>query len=128
MTIDYFFTYCLSKPGVTEDYPFEGTSVWLKVAGKLFALANIAEMKMRSKEVPPFHFINLKCEPEKAIELREEHDEIEPGWHMNKKHWNTLYMNGDLKDSLIKELIDHSYNTVVESLPKKLREELANKS
>lgn len=128
MTLDYFLTYCLSKPGVTEDYPFEGTSLWLKVAGKLFALANITEMKMDSKEVPPFHFINLKCEPEKAIELREEHDEIEPGWHMNKKHWNTLYLNGDLKDSLIKELIDHSYNIVVDSLPKKLREELANKS
>ncbi len=126
MTLDYFLNYCLSKPGVTEDYPFDGEAAWLKVAGKLFALANVTEMKMGKDEIPPFHFMNLKCEPEKAIELREEYEEIEAGWHMNKKHWNTLYLNGSLKDSFIKEQIDHSYDIVVNSLPKKTRETLQN--
>ncbi|MEZ5016718.1 MAG: MmcQ/YjbR family DNA-binding protein [Flavipsychrobacter sp.] len=124
MTFESFRTYCLSKPATTEDYPFDGTSAWIKVAGKLFALANVMEMKMGKEEIPPFHFINLKCDPERAVELREEYEAIQPGWHMNKKHWNSVYLNHGLRDSFIKELIDHSYNIVVASLPKKTREEL----
>lgn len=124
MTLDSFLQYCLSKPGVTEDYPFEGECAWLKVGGKMFALVNITEMKMGDEIVSPFHFANLKCEPEKAIELRESHEEITPGWHMSKKHWNTIYFNGSLKDSIIKEMIDHAYELVVNKLPKKIRDQL----
>lgn len=126
MTFESFREYCLSKPGTTEDYPFDGSSVWIKVAGKLFALANAIEMKMGKEEVPPFHFINLKCDPERAIELREEHEAIQPGWHMSKKHWNSIYPKQGIKDSFIKELIDHSYEVVVAGLPKNVREELQN--
>ncbi len=124
MTIDSFRDYCLAKPGVTEDYPFDGNCAWLKVAGKMFALVNVTETKIKSEIVPPFHFANLKCDPEWAIELREEHEAIEEGWHMSKKHWNTIYFDRGIKDSFIKELIDHSYDIVVAGLPKKLRDGL----
>lgn len=124
MTLDIFREYCLAKPGTTEDYPFDGQCAWLKVAGKVFALVNVIEMKMGKEEVPPFHFTNLKCDPERAIELREEYEAIVPGWHMGKKHWNTVYFDGGLKDSFIKELVDHSYDLVFAGLPKKIQESL----
>jgi len=124
MTLDIFREYCLAKPGVTEDYPFDGECAWLKVAGKMFALVNVTEMKMGDEAIPPFHFANLKCDPERAIELREEYEAIEPGWHMSKKHWNTIYFDGGLKDSFIKELIDHAYELVFSGLPKKTQEAL----
>lgn len=126
MTLDSFLQYCLAKPGVTEEYPFEGECAWLKVGGKMFALVNITEMKMGEDIVPPFHFANLKCDPERAIELRETYDEVRPGWHMSKKHWNTIYFNGSLKDSMIKELTDHAYDLVVDKLPKKIKDNLSN--
>lgn len=122
MTLDTFRTYCLNKPGVTEDYPFDGECAWLKVGGKMFALVNVSDMKMGSDIVPPFHFANLKCTPERAIELREEHEAIVPGWHMSKKHWNTIYFDGSLKDSMIKDLIDHAYELVYSGLSKKVKE------
>lgn len=124
MTLDIFLEYCLAKPGVTEEHPFGDASVCMKVGGKMFALANVTEMKMGKEIVPPFHFANLKCDPEKAIELREEHDTIQPGWHMNKKHWNTVYFDGSLKDSFIREMIDHAYEQVVDGLPRKEQEKL----
>ncbi|WP_020527707.1 MmcQ/YjbR family DNA-binding protein [Flexithrix dorotheae] len=127
MTFESFRSYCLAKKGVTEDYPFKGESVWMKVMGKMFALANVEEFKMGQELVPPFHFINLKCEPEKAIELREKYPAIQPGWHQSKKHWNSLYMDGSLSDVLIKALIDHSYEIVVAGMPKKTQDELKNK-
>ena len=126
MTLDYFLEYCLSKPGTTQEYPFDGTSAWIKVAGKLFALTNVSEMKIGGDIVPSFYFANLKCDPERAIELREEYEAIEPGWHMSKKHWNSIYFDRGLKDSFIKELIDHSYEIVVDKLPKKVKEDLQN--
>lgn len=124
MTLHSFREYCLLKPGVTEDYPFDGECAWMKVAGKMFCLVNVTEMKMGADIVPPFHFANLKCDPDKAIELRETHVSIVPGWHMSKKHWNTIYFDGSLKDSFIKELVDHAYELVFNKLPKKTREEL----
>lgn len=126
MTLDIFRDYCLAKPGTTEDYPFDGSCAWLKVGGKVFALVNVVERKMGKEIVPPFHFANLKCDPEKAIQLREEYENIQPGWHMNKKHWNSIYFDTNIKDSLIKELIDESYDLVVAELPKKELEQLQN--
>lgn len=115
MNIEAFREYCLAKAGVTESFPFDEHVLVFKVANKMFAASNI------SWEV--FH-INLKCDPEKAIELRDEYPEIEPGFHMNKKHWNTINLEGDLSLQLVKELIDHSYHLVVSKLPKKTKAEL----
>lgn len=117
MHIEQFVEYCLQKAGVAESFPFDQDTLVLKVMGKMFAVCNI--------EKEPFQ-INLKCDPERALQLREEHEEITPGWHMNKKHWNTVVVGeGLLEQSLILELIDHSYELVAKGLTKKLKEELA---
>lgn len=121
MNFETFRAYCLAKKGVTEDYPFKGEAVWMKVMGKMFAMANVMELKMDGVMVEPFHFVNLKCNPEKSEALREQYGAIQPGWHQSKKHWNSLYMDGSLEDELILELIDHSYEIVVNSLPKKTK-------
>src|SRR3972149_1870482 len=112
MNIETLREYCLSKPGVTESFPFGEDALVFKVLGKMFALM------LLNQELT----INLKCDPERAIELREKHPAIIPGYHMNKKHWNTLNVDGSLTENQILELIDHSYNLVFESLPKKVRE------
>ena len=107
--IESFRNYCLQKKFVTEEFPFGEETLVFKVSGKMFALTNIED----------FERVNLKCDPHKAIELRERYEEILPGYHMNKKHWNTVQMNGSLPLKLIKEMIDDSYDLVVQSLPKK---------
>lgn len=125
MNIEEFRTYCLSKKGVTESFPFGENTLVFKVMGKIFALAGL--------DAHPAT-VNLKCDPEKAIELREEYDGlIVPGYHMNKKHWNTVEIDPpagragrNLPPALISELINHSYNLVVKSLTKKLQFELEN--
>ena len=124
MTLDSYIAYCLAKPGVEVSYPFKGECAWLKVGGKMFSLVNVTEMKMDGDIIPPFHFANLKCDPTKAIGLRESHAAIRPGWHQNKDHWNSLFMDGSLTDNLIKELIDHAYEIVAKKLPKKIKTEL----
>ena len=114
MNIEEFRTYCLSKKGVTEEFPFDEQTLVFKVLGKMFALSGLERQ-------PPQ--VNLKCNPERSIELREEFDGlIYGGYHMNKKLWNTLEIN-NLPQQLIFELIDHSYELVVKGLPKKLRED-----
>jgi predicted DNA-binding protein (MmcQ/YjbR family) len=115
MNIESLRTYCLSKPAATEGFPF-GETVLVFKAVKMFAL-----MSMES----PFT-INLKCDPEKAIELREQYEEIIPGFHMNKRHWNTVDLEGSLSDQLIYELIDHSYELIINSLSKKERQNNGN--
>ena len=115
MDIEYLRDYCLSKAAVSEEFPFDDTTLVFKVMGKVFALCPLAKDPLR---------INLKCDPERAEELRESYDSIEPGFHMNKKHWNTLYLEGDVSDKLVLELIDHSYELVVSKFSKKLRMEL----
>jgi len=116
MTLEDFRDYCLAKKGVEETFPFDGNSVWMKVMGKMFALASLETVDR----------INLKCDPDYAIELREKHaEDILPGWHMNKVHWNTVMYTGGLTDKLILHLIRHSYELVVSKLPKKVRVELA---
>lgn len=113
MNIEEFREYCLSKPHTTEGFPFDETTLVFKVTGKMFALTNI----------DLFESTNLKCDPEKAEELREQYpDYIFPGYHMNKKHWNTVSV--ELEDKLMMELINHSYELVYKSLPKKIRLEL----
>lgn len=115
MDIETLQRYCLSKKAVTEDFPFGDTTIVFRVKGKIFLLAGL--------DRSPLQF-NVKCDPEKAIELREQYDAIQPGYHMNKKHWNTIIADGRLSTSLLKELIDHSYDLVVQSLPKKDRIDL----
>lgn len=116
MTIDDLREHALEKAATTESLPFGPTALVLKVAGKMFAVIGLDDPDLR---------INLKCEPERALQLRERYDAIRPGWHMSKKHWNSLYIDeGDLREELVFELIDHSYELVVASLTKKLRTEL----
>jgi predicted DNA-binding protein (MmcQ/YjbR family) len=112
MHIETFRNYCLSLPGVTEEFPFGESTMVFKVIGKMFALA----------DVDLFESINIKCDPEEAIELRERYDSVQPGYHMNKKHWNTVLMDNTIPDRLISEWIRNSYNLVVAGLPKKDRE------
>ncbi len=114
MNIEEYRDYCMAKPGVTEHFPFDDKVLVFKVMNKVFALAN----------VDLFASINLKCDPERAIELRETYNAVQPGYHMSKKHWNTVEMNGSVPDQLVKDWIDHSYELVVVGLPKKLRLEL----
>jgi len=110
--------YFLSKPGAWEDYPFDDITPVLKVGKKMFALIRT--------ESPPLQ-INLKCDPELSRDLREVYEDITPGYHMNKKHWNTVNIQGSLPEEEIKKLIDLSYDLVVKSLPKREREALQKK-
>lgn len=114
MNIEEYREYCLSKPGVTEGFPFGPDTLVLRVGGKIFTIAGMEN----------FERVNLKCDPERAVELREEYSGIIPGYHMNKQHWNTVYTNGSVPQKLVRELIDHSYDLVLKSLPKAKREEL----
>jgi len=114
MNIEELREYCLLKKGVTECFPFDEVTLVFKVGGKMFALSNL--------DGEPS--VNLKCDPEKAIELREQYSSIVPGYHMNKTHWNTVYMDSNIPNKLLKELIDLSYKLIVESLPKAKRSNL----
>ena len=114
MNIESFRFYCISKKGVTEEFPFDEVTLVFKVMGKMFALAPLERLPSQ---------VNLKCDPERAVSLREEYDGvITPGYHMSKVHWNTLYLE-QLPDKLVHELIDHSYELVVAKFTKKLRAE-----
>lgn len=115
MNIEEFRIFCLSKPAVTEEFPFDPETLVYKVAGKVFALTGLDEVNFK---------VNLKCDPDYAEELRESYDEVKPGFHMNKKHWNTVDFEGSLPEELLRELINHSYELVVKSLPKSKRENL----
>ena len=115
MDIDTFRDYCLAKKAVTEHLPFDPETLVFKVMGKMFALVSLDAVPLR---------VNLKCDPEKALELREEYDgKIIPGYHMNKQHWNTMILDGEIPTQLIFELTDHSYHLIVNSLTKKQKKE-----
>lgn len=118
MNIESYFEYCLSKKGVTEHFPFDEDTLVFKVGGKVFALSSVSQWEKGQPAV------NLKCDPERAEELRAEYDDIRPGFHMNKVHWNTISINRDVQDSLVKELITHSYELVFKSLTKKIQNEI----
>lgn len=114
MDIEALRNHCIAKKGVTEEFPFGQETLVFKVMGKMFALTNIED----------FNSVNLKCAPETAIELREKYPAVQPGYHMNKQHWNTVFIDGSIPDKLIRQWIDDSYALVVKSLPKKVRAEL----
>jgi predicted DNA-binding protein (MmcQ/YjbR family) len=115
MDIEQFRAYALSKPGTSEDFPFDEVTLCLRVVGKIFAITGL------EREV---FTVNLKCDPDRAIELREQYPEIQAGWHMSKKHWNTVDFTGSLDNKTLRELVDHSYDMVVKSLKKAEREAL----
>jgi len=114
LNIEELRDYCLEKPAVTEGFPFGEETLVFKVAGKLFLLIGLEEANR----------FNVKCDPELAQELRERHPEVQPGYHMNKKMWNTVYMDGTLTRKQLLDMIDHSYNEVVKGLPKKMQAEI----
>ncbi|MEN8122354.1 MAG: MmcQ/YjbR family DNA-binding protein [Bacteroidota bacterium] len=117
MDIEKFRTYCLAKKGVTESFPFDNTTLVMKVLDKMFALGNLdGDLN-----------INLKCHPDKAIELREQYPAVKPGYHMNKKHWNTIVVDGSIATGTIQQWIDDSYNLVVSKMTKKQIEDLKTK-
>ncbi|MES2810718.1 MAG: MmcQ/YjbR family DNA-binding protein [Bacteroidota bacterium] len=114
MNIEELRDYCLEKPAVTEGFPFDTDTLVFKVAGKMFLLISLKQGNR----------FNVKCDPEWAAELRERHPEVQPGYHMNKKMWNTVHMDGTLTRKQLLEMIDHSYTEVVKSLPKKTQAEI----
>ncbi|TYP99425.1 putative DNA-binding protein (MmcQ/YjbR family) [Tenacibaculum adriaticum] len=118
MHIEQLREYCLNKKGVTEHFPFDEVTLVFKVMGKIFILIGLDHWEQGEARV------NLKCDPDWAEELRGEYESINPGFHMNKKHWNTVTLNADVSDVFAFELIDHSYDLIVKGLTKKLREEL----
>jgi|SRR5690554_3997779 len=120
MNIEQYRDYCINKKGVTEEFPFDQDTLVFKVMGKMFALTSLQKWEAGD------HSINLKCEPDWGQELRTKFTAIVPGYHMSKKHWNTVALNQDVPDKMIFELIDHSYNLVVSGLTKKLQAELEN--
>ncbi|MBE0539294.1 MAG: MmcQ/YjbR family DNA-binding protein [Ignavibacterium sp.] len=115
MNVETISQYCLSKKGAVEDFPFDEETLVFKVGGKMFALIPLEKIPLQ---------INLKCDPEKAIELREQYEDIQPGWHMSKKYWNTIILDGNIRWVDLKEWIDHSYDEVLKKLKKSEREKI----
>jgi predicted DNA-binding protein (MmcQ/YjbR family) len=107
-----FREYCLTKPKVTEGTPFGETVLVFKVAGKMFALMSLEEVPATA---------NLKCDPDLALDLRDRYEQVRPGYHMNKKHWNTVEIEGGIPEAELRKMIDHSYDLVVQSLPRASR-------
>lgn len=115
MNIESISEYCRKKIGVTEDFPFDEDTLAIRVINKIFLLASLEKVPLQ---------MNLKCEPEYAVELRERYDAVQPGFHMNKSHWNTVMIDGSIPNSELKEMIDHSYEQVVKGLKKADKEKL----
>jgi len=116
MNVEALRTYCLTKPSATESFPFDDTTLVFKVGNKIFALLDTESRPTT---------MALKCDPERAIQLREEFDAVQPGYHMNKKHWNTVTVTSSLKSRDLQDWIDHSYELVWQSLPKATRAQLS---
>ena len=114
MNIEELRDHCLEKPGATEGFPFGEDTLVFKVGGKIFLITGLQDGDR----------FNVKCDPELAVELRERYTEVQPGYHMNKKMWNTVFMNGSLTHKQLLEMVDHSYDLVVKSLPKKTQAEI----
>jgi predicted DNA-binding protein (MmcQ/YjbR family) len=108
-------TWCLRQPGATEEFPFGPVPSVFKVAGKIFALSALERTPLE---------VSVKCEPELAVDLRASYPAIRPGYHLNKRHWNTITLDGSLPDELVRDLIEDSYDLVVSALPKRIREQL----
>lgn len=115
MNIETIIEYCLSKKGAVEGFPFDEETLVFKVGGKIFALIPLEKIPLQ---------INLKCDPEKAMDLREQFEDVQPGWHMSKKYWNTIILDGSIRWSDLKDWIDHSYDEVVKGLKKSEKEKI----
>ena len=115
MDLEQFREYCLKKHGVTEGTPFGEDVLVFKIGGKMFALAAL-------DEVPST--VNLKCDPDLALELRDRYEQVRPGYHMNKRHWNTVEIDSGIPEAEMRRMIDHSYELIVKSLPKAKRAKL----
>lgn len=115
MNVEDIRDYCISKDFITESTPFDEVTLVFKVGGKMFALLPLDEIQLS---------VNLKCDPEKAVALRELYPAVTPGYHMNKSHWNTVFIDGTIEKKLILQWIDDSYQLVLNSLPRKIRESL----
>jgi predicted DNA-binding protein (MmcQ/YjbR family) len=115
MDLEQFREYCLSKPGAAEEMPFGEDVLVFKVGGKMFALASLHGVPATA---------NLKCDPDRALELRDRYEQVRPGYHMNKKHWNTVEIESGIQTAELHEMIDHSYELVTKSLPKAKRKKL----
>ncbi len=115
MDLEEFREYCLAKDGVTEGTPFGEAVLVFKVAGKIFGLAALDEIPAT---------VNLKCDPDVALELRDRYEQVQPGYHMNKKHWNTVEISSGVPEAELRKMIEHSYDLVVRSLPKAQRDQL----
>ncbi|MDR0863342.1 MAG: MmcQ/YjbR family DNA-binding protein [Candidatus Symbiothrix sp.] len=114
MNIEELHEYCISLKGTTESFPFDEVSLVLKVCGKMFALIPLDEEELQ---------IALKCDPEKAVELREQYSCVTPAYHFNKKYWNTIFLNRQMDDEEVKSWIRHSIDEVLKKLPKRIRDE-----
>jgi predicted DNA-binding protein (MmcQ/YjbR family) len=109
MNLEDFREYCLAKPGAIEETPFGPDVLVFKVGGKMFALAALDEVPTTA---------NLKCDPDLALDLRDRYEQVRPGYHMNKKHWNTVEIESGIPDAELRMMIDHSYDLVIKGLPK----------
>ena len=118
MDIESIREYCLSLPKVTEDFPFDDTTLVFRIGGKIFAMMDLEDASK----------LTLKSDPNQALILRDKYSEISGAWHMNKKYWNQLNLYGQLSDTLVKQLIRHSYSEVVKKFPKKRQREFSNLS
>ncbi len=117
LNVETIREYCIQKPFTTEEFPFDDVTLIFKVGGKMFAMIPLDEPRL---------VISLKCSPERSVELREKYDSIQPAYHMNKRHWNMIFIDGSVPKELIIELIDHSYDLVFNKLPRKKQSELKN--
>ena len=117
MNIDDIKNYCMKKKGTYIDFPFDEKTMVFKVGSKMYALINITETELR---------INLKCNPDLALDLRSEYEAVIPGYHMNKKHWNTVYLNKDVSEEKLFEMVNHSYDLIFKSLKKVEKEKILN--
>ena len=115
MNIEAIREYCYIKKGISEDFPFDEDTLVIRVMNKIFLLASLEKIPLQ---------INLKCDPELAVEYRERYEAVQPGYHMHKSHWNTVIMDGSVPQKELKEMIDHSYELVVSGLKKSEREAL----
>jgi predicted DNA-binding protein (MmcQ/YjbR family) len=118
MNLETYYEYCLSKKGVTEHFPFDQDTLVFKVGGKMFALSSLNQWEKGEPSV------NLKCNPDYALELRAQYGDVQPAYHMSKVHWNTVNINSEVSDKFVKELIDDSYQLVFNSLTKKIQSEI----
>jgi predicted DNA-binding protein (MmcQ/YjbR family) len=118
MNIQQLYEFCLAKKGVTEHFPFDEDTLVFKVGGKMFCLTSLNDWENGTPS------LNLKCDPERAEELRAQYEAINPGYHMSKVHWNTIDFNSDVSDKMMCEFINHSYELVFKSLTKKIQSEI----